>query len=213
MTAVKAKHLGRILQATLREVGQDAAAQLAWAVGFARRQPDKVTGLEALQRQATVFAAPFHARRPSKLGGLSWGPTGLGWVRARDVKVMQERFSALLEGWVQRGRIELSLRDARISVRLPAQKDSGRQGRRRPILWLEPTDTDDDVSVAVYRLVQLLGLEGHRLRGCAAPRAGGAAGEQCGAWFVGRPDQVHCSTRCRIRAGVREKRVRDALRG
>lgn len=211
MVALGAKRLWHILRSTHEDVGRDGVKQLRWAVRFAHERPVSAVQWERLRRQATVFAAPFHPRRPTKLGGLGGGPKGLDTVSAADVKAMQERFAALLGAWAQLGRIELPLRDARVTVSLASQKDRGRRGRRRPVLWLEPADPGDDVSAAVYRLVQLLGLEGHRFRACSAPKAGGEAGARCGAWFVGRPDQVHCSQRCRTRAGVREKRLRDAL--
>jgi hypothetical protein len=212
MTDRWGKELGRALRATYKEIGRDGVRQLEWAVRFTREQPTNGAQSERLRRQATVFAAPFHPRRPTQLGGLDAGPDGLNTVSAADVTAIQRRFAELLEAWTQRGRIDLPLREARVTVlSLTPQKNQGRQGRRRPVLWLAPADTDDDVSAAVYRLVQLLGLEGHRLRGCAAPKAGAEAGERCGTWFVGRPDQVHCSQRCRTRAGVREKRLRDAL--
>jgi hypothetical protein len=66
---------------------------------------------------------------------------------------------------------------------------------------------------AVYVLGQLLKDNAARpkpdaIRVCQAPKPRGASGEECGRWFVGRPDQEFCSPACRNLYNTRATRAR-----
>jgi hypothetical protein len=52
------------------------------------------------------------------------------------------------------------------------------------------------------------GYLGPVIKVCPAPQARGTAAEPCGRWFVGRPNQVYCSSQCQNRAATRATRAR-----
>jgi hypothetical protein len=79
----------------------------------------------------------------------------------------------------------------------------------RPYLLNSGQHAMQKVELARYALATLIAklwAEGHRIKCCPALKPRAKAGELCGRWFVGRPNQRFCSPRCQNRAGTRESR-------
>jgi hypothetical protein len=58
------------------------------------------------------------------------------------------------------------------------------------------------------RALMEAGYLGPIIKACPAPKVRGADAEPCGRWFVGRPNQVYCSSQCQTRAASRATRAR-----
>jgi hypothetical protein len=79
----------------------------------------------------------------------------------------------------------------------------------RPYLLNSGQHAMQKVELARYALATMIAklwAEGHRIKCCPALKPRAKAGELCGRWFVGRPNQRFCSPRCQNRAGTRASR-------
>ena len=79
----------------------------------------------------------------------------------------------------------------------------------RPYLLNSGQHAMQKVELARYALATMIAklwAEGHRIKCCPAMKPRAKAGELCGRWFVGRPNQRFCSPRCQNRAGTRASR-------
>lgn len=78
--------------------------------------------------------------------------------------------------------------------------------------YLSKTMLNDDshgAKLAAFALGLLLDEFGSLIKSCPAPKP--RSDEPCNKWFVGRPDQVYCSTQCQVRVGSRATRKRQLL--
>lgn len=172
-------------------IGRSKAERLAWAVAFTTEDLNRLSGRGLLRRQVELmaFAEPQPTFSP-KRGAREPIPS------VDELRRAQQRLRSILEAFVNYGRAELG--QGRVVV-----------GRTASSTWLTTQPTLDDLETdATFTLGRLLEVEGRRVKRCEAPShvRRREPAKPCGRWFVGRPNQRHCSPRCANLASTRSAR-------
>lgn len=199
------------IHAAQPRVGTTPMERLDWAIRFAR------TDLGALSRgdwsnlrlELTAFAELLikehdAAKRSRREGLLKAEPErhAAGVYPELETRELHREFSRIIGRLLQSDSVKIGSYEVTLTLerlRYPTA------GTARPVRLR--TGFPPGPSRATHVLGHLLGIYGHLVKECPAPRPRGAAGERCGRWFVARrPNQVYCCARCQSRATTRAAR-------
>lgn len=198
-------------------VGKTPTERLEWAVWFTQADLRALTRGDwlNLRLELSAFAGVLireHDREvPLRLRERRAAPTaGESAVFAEDdVRELHGEFARVIGRLLQSDSVVVGTYQVTLTVErwLPPAQGMGRPVRLRTTFPL-------GTSRATHVLAHLLGIYGHLVKECPAPRPRGAKDERCGRWFLARrPNQVYCTTRCQSRATTRASREGMAERG
>ncbi len=172
--------------------------QLQWAVDFAQtRLEDLSPGrLRDFQLELAVLMMP-HAK-PGH---------GRDLLSLEQLQQVQAHWAKYLGEWVTKRQVTLGRYTG--DFRIGSVKWQGKAGKGEQTLL----DFDLELPAArnpehmAFQFALLLVPEGHRVKACPAMKSRGKSGDVCGRIFVGRPDQVYCSSLCQNREATRRIRA------
>jgi hypothetical protein len=175
--------------------------RLQWAVQFAQEPLDQLSP-----------GRWYDLRRDLK-GFLSWGPGISGpdveLPTDQEIREIQQDFREIIAKvwrgesvWIGRYDTEIYLMPIKGKLHLIEDKQlitlsDPRQARYVFALLLDHVGRD----------FREAGYDGPIIKACRAPKPRVRTGEDCGRWFVGRPNQVYCSPLCQNRASTRSFRA------
>lgn len=199
------------IHAAQPRVGTTPMERLDWAIRFAR------TDLGALSRgdwwnlrlELTAFAEllirePDVARRSRRVGLVKAEPEqhAASVYAETEARELHREFSRIIGRLLQGDSVKIGSYELTLALERLRGSAPGAAGPVRLRTTFPP-----GASRATHVLGHLLGIYGHLVKECPAPRPRGAAGERCGRWFVARrPNQMYCCARCQSRATTRAAR-------
>ncbi len=182
-----------------------------WFMEFSQRE--NLDQLSSRERQALIKKLEgFTQRENPRAEPLGHGGTrihitfspGCDW---RDVQVAHQRAkeglaTLLHEGKTTRWEVTFELRVTKDHK----GQAKGKLGSGRGAVWYH---TSEPLDAFTMEMGNILAKIGGRLRHCTASKGSG----KCNKYFVlGRTDQKYCSSTCRMRVNMREKRAREKKR-
>jgi hypothetical protein len=183
--------------------------RLAWAVELAQESLEQLSPGRLYDRRLELTA--FLAWGGGRLFVGPYYYYDVALCTKEEVKDAQEEFIRILTGIVSGEEIAVGEYTLRLTLRRAGNcRVSLREG-----LDLNEVKVREQAAYGLARVLAEIdhdmsdaGDAGPMVRVCPAPKPRARGGEVCGRWFVGRPNQVYCSSQCQNRAATRATRSR-----
>lgn len=206
-------------------VGTEPTARLAWAVAFAQRDPEQMTGgdWENAVRELAVYLGPYlvtvgqalAAKEDEPLGvALGWHDRPAWWARVLGDKALGQLDTdraQSVQRVLARAIAQIMTDAAPLETPHTTATPVSLTGPRGPRRLVSAIDRAPVTVLALRAVADDLEAASEQLRVCAAPLR--RTDRPCGTWFVQtRPQQAYCSHRCRSRAATRAARAAQQTR-